>query len=127
MTTGNDIYERLSEKIGVVGYPRYVEILKHQMTPEDAELAVDLADGKTRDELAKKMNIDEKTLHDKIEALLDDWAAEGLIPEHVPALVQGHLDEALSTFAEQGFPFGHDWSGPEAWDWFECCPCDEGE
>jgi ferredoxin len=62
MTTGNDIYERLSEKIGVVGYPRYIEILKHQMTPEEAELAVDLSDGKTKEELMKKFNIDEKTL-----------------------------------------------------------------
>jgi NAD-dependent dihydropyrimidine dehydrogenase PreA subunit len=70
MTTGNDVYVKLSEKIGVVGYPRYVEILENQVTPEEAELAVDLADGMTSRELMTKLNIDEKTLSDRIEDLV---------------------------------------------------------
>jgi NAD-dependent dihydropyrimidine dehydrogenase PreA subunit len=70
MTT-KSIYERLSEKIGVVGYPRYIAILENQMKPEEAELAVDLADGKSRAELMKKLNIDEDSLTKRIDYLLD--------------------------------------------------------
>jgi NAD-dependent dihydropyrimidine dehydrogenase PreA subunit len=66
-----NIYEKLSEKIGVVGYPRYIAILENQMAPEEAELTVDLAEGMSMAELKKKLNIDDKTLTDRIEALLD--------------------------------------------------------
>ncbi len=71
MTTRNDIYVKLSEKIGVVGYPRYIEILENQMKPEEAELAVDLAEGKTSEQLMKKFKIDEKSLSARIEDLLN--------------------------------------------------------
>ena len=70
MTTGNEIYVRLSEKIGVVGYPRYIEILKNQMKPEEADLAVDLAEGKTRDDLMKKFEIDSQELDARIDYLV---------------------------------------------------------
>jgi NAD-dependent dihydropyrimidine dehydrogenase PreA subunit len=62
MVEENNVYVKLSEKIGVVGYPRYIEILKNEMTLEEAGLAVDLAEGKTPAELMKKLKIDEKTL-----------------------------------------------------------------
>jgi Pyruvate/2-oxoacid:ferredoxin oxidoreductase delta subunit len=71
MTTGNDVYVKLSEKIGVVGYPRYIEILKREMTPEEAGLAVDLAEGKSLKQLTDKMKIDEKSLNAKIEDLVN--------------------------------------------------------
>ena len=41
----SDVYARLSEKIGVVGYPRYIKILEREMTPEEQrfyELTKDL-------------------------------------------------------------------------------------
>ncbi len=69
MAAGKSIYEKLSEKIGVVGYPRYIEILENQVKPEEAELAVDIADGKTKEELQKKLKIDEKTLNAQIDDL----------------------------------------------------------
>jgi hypothetical protein len=71
MPVGTDVYVKLSEKIGVVGYPRYIEILKNQMTPEEAELAVDLAEGKTRQQLMENLKIDEKGLSARIEDLLN--------------------------------------------------------
>jgi len=40
MAADDAVYLKLSEKIGVVGYPRYIEILKNQMTLEETELAV---------------------------------------------------------------------------------------
>lgn len=67
----NDIYTKLSEKVGVVGYPRYVEILSKQLTPQEAELIVDLADGKTSEELMKKLDIDQVSLSVKIEDLVN--------------------------------------------------------
>jgi NAD-dependent dihydropyrimidine dehydrogenase PreA subunit len=70
MAVSEDVYTRLSEKIGVVGYPRYIEILKNQMTPEEAGLAVDLAEGLTPEELMKKLKIDEKTLSARTEDLV---------------------------------------------------------
>jgi len=59
------VYEQLSEKIGVVGYPRYIEILKNEMKPEEAQLAVDLADGKTPAEIMKRLKIDQKALTER--------------------------------------------------------------
>jgi ferredoxin len=70
MSVENDVYTRLSEKIGVVGYPRYIEILKNQMTPGEAELAVDLADGVTPDQLMQKLKTDQKTLSSRTDDLV---------------------------------------------------------
>lgn len=62
---------------------------------------------------------------ESLETLLEDLAAEGLLPEHVPSLVGEHLDEALSIIAEEGFPFGEGHWMEQGW--FECCPCDHQE
>ena len=70
MSVKQDVYVALSAKIGVVGYPRYIEILKNEMTPEEAELTVDLSEGLTTGQLMEKLNIDEKTLSDRIEDLV---------------------------------------------------------
>jgi len=70
MTTENDIFVRLSEKIGVVGYPRYVEILKNQLTQEEAELTVALTEAKTLEELKQPLQIDSKTLPAKIDNVM---------------------------------------------------------
>jgi NAD-dependent dihydropyrimidine dehydrogenase PreA subunit len=75
MTTGNNLYEKLSEKIGVTGYPRYVKILEAQLTPEEARLIIDLAEGKPREQLLKELNIDDQTLSTRIE----DLARKGCI------------------------------------------------
>ena len=40
MTTENDAYERLAEKIGAPGYPSYIKLLENQLTPEEAEFLV---------------------------------------------------------------------------------------
>ncbi len=70
MPVKEDVYVKLSEKIGVVGYPRYIEILKNEMTPEEAELDVDLSEGMTGQQMMTKYNIDEKTLSERIEDLV---------------------------------------------------------
>jgi NAD-dependent dihydropyrimidine dehydrogenase PreA subunit len=70
MAVENDIYTRLSEKVGVTGYPRYVRLLEAMLTPAETELICDLADGKSKDELMRKLKIDEKTLSARTDDLL---------------------------------------------------------
>jgi NAD-dependent dihydropyrimidine dehydrogenase PreA subunit len=70
MAVEKDIYVKLSEKIGVVGYPRYVEILKLEMKPEEAELAVGLAEETPSEQLMKKLQIDARELSSRTEALV---------------------------------------------------------
>jgi len=70
MSVDRGVYARLSEKIGVVGYPRYIAILEQEMTPEEAQLAVDLADGISENDLAQKMKIDARALNQRIEDLV---------------------------------------------------------
>jgi hypothetical protein len=71
MTLSADVYARLADKIGAGGYPRYIKILENQAAPEEAALIVELADGAVPEELARKMNIEEKTLNAKIESLVN--------------------------------------------------------
>src|ERR1039457_2563027 len=70
MPQATDYYERLADKIGSAGYPRYIKILENQLTPEEAKLAVELAEGATPAQLAQRVGIDEKTLNVKIEELV---------------------------------------------------------
>jgi len=70
MVVGNDIYTRLSEKVGVTGYPRYVRLLEAMLTQAEAELICDLADGKSKDELKRELKIDDATLSARIDDLL---------------------------------------------------------
>lgn len=70
MARATDYYERLADKIGSAGYPRYIKILENQLTPDEAKLAVELADGTTPAQLAQSMHLDEKTLNAKIDDLV---------------------------------------------------------
>jgi NAD-dependent dihydropyrimidine dehydrogenase PreA subunit len=70
MINASDAYEKLAEKIGAGGYPSYIKILENQLTPEEAMLAVDLAEGKSPAEIASSLNIDETSLPAKIENLV---------------------------------------------------------
>ena len=53
MAQTSDYYERLADKIGSGGYPRYIKILENQLTPEEAKLAVELAEGAAPSEIAR--------------------------------------------------------------------------
>jgi hypothetical protein len=66
----NESFEKLAEKIGAPGYPRYIKILENQMTAEEAQMAVEVSDGMTPEQLAKTHNMDEKSAAAKIEDLV---------------------------------------------------------
>ena len=67
---GQNSYEALAERIGAAGYPSYIKILENQLTPEEAQTVLDLADGVPSLELGKKLKLDEKGLTAKIDDLL---------------------------------------------------------
>jgi uncharacterized protein YidB (DUF937 family) len=109
------------------------------------ELLEALMDGQSLAEVAAAHGVDLQVVIDaqteSLGTLLDDLAAEGLIPDHVPGLVEGHLDLGMEMFAEHGFPFAGHWDGTfgdwapwgdgdrPQWleEWFDCCPCDDAE
>ncbi len=66
MAIENDIYTKLSERVGVTGYPRYVKILEAELTPEEAKILVELVDGTPPGKLAEELNMSVETLHSKI-------------------------------------------------------------
>jgi len=70
MTIEDDIYVKLSEKIDVFGYPRYVKLLEAMLTREEAKIIVELASGTSTAKLAQDLGIDEKSLAEKVEALV---------------------------------------------------------
>ena len=70
MITGKEAYDRLAEKIGAAGYPRYIRILENQLSSEEAGLIVELEEGRTPAQLAVSLNLDEPVLAARIEDLL---------------------------------------------------------
>jgi NAD-dependent dihydropyrimidine dehydrogenase PreA subunit len=68
MVQDSELYARLAARMGAGESPRYVKILQHQLTPEECRLLVELPTWTTREQLAQRLNIDEKVL----QAQLDD-------------------------------------------------------
>jgi len=62
MAAEKDIYIKLSEKIGVVGYPRYIEILGERADAGRGGVCNRPGRGNAPEQLMKKLNIDEKAL-----------------------------------------------------------------
>lgn len=71
VASGKAAYEELAKRIcyGVL-YPSYLSVLAIQMTPQQAEMAVDLADGLTTEQLTNKFKIDESTLAEQVDTLI---------------------------------------------------------
>lgn len=94
------------------------------------ELLEAMMDGQSLAEIAEAHGVDPQAVVDaqaeQVEALLDDLAAQGLIPQEVPDWVDGHLGQGFKMLAEHGFPFGEWDHGDAPWmEWFDCCPCDQ--
>jgi NAD-dependent dihydropyrimidine dehydrogenase PreA subunit len=70
MAIEKDIYVKLSEKVDVFGYPRYVKLLEAMLTPEEAKIIVEMSSGTPTAKLAQELGIDEKTLSAKVEDLV---------------------------------------------------------
>jgi len=86
MTDGTIAYDKLAERMGAPGSVRFAKILEAMMTPDEADILVDVSSPMTLVEIAAKTNIDEKTLKNK----LDDMEERQVIRKmgdryHTPA------------------------------------------
>jgi Pyruvate/2-oxoacid:ferredoxin oxidoreductase delta subunit len=71
----NEIYDKLEEKYRLVGDAHFREVLETLMTPEEGKLVLELSTPMTPVELAGKLNMDEKTLAQK----MDNLSRRGLL------------------------------------------------
>ena len=67
MTDGNSAYDKLAERMGAPGSVRFARILEAMMTPDEADILVDVSSPMTLAEIAEKTNIDEKSLKAKLD------------------------------------------------------------
>jgi uncharacterized protein YidB (DUF937 family) len=102
-----------------------------------SELLEAIVEGQSLAEIAEVHGVDVQEVVDAqteaVTDLLDDLAAEGLIPDNVSDLIEGHLGQGMRMLADHGFPFaehwnmmGDDWT-PWLKHWFNCRPCDSTE
>ncbi len=70
MTDPTKIFSQLAESYGAPNSKRFINILEAMITPEESGLLLDLGTWITGEDLAKKLNIDEKELNDKLAGLI---------------------------------------------------------
>src|SRR3972149_1041129 len=75
MTTANEVYVKVSERLGAPNSTRFVRVLEAMMTPEEGHLLLELAKPLTCPQLAEKLGVAEASL----QAKLDDMTAKCLI------------------------------------------------
>ncbi len=66
----NKTYRKLAQKAGVEGSTAFMQILRNQLTVDEAKLLVELDNGLTREQLASSLNVDDKTLSTMLEDLV---------------------------------------------------------
>jgi predicted DNA-binding transcriptional regulator len=69
MASEQDVYDKLSERLGAPGSKRFVKVLEAMVTPEEAGVILELQKPATVQELAVRLKVDEKTLHTKLDAM----------------------------------------------------------
>jgi Pyruvate/2-oxoacid:ferredoxin oxidoreductase delta subunit len=75
MTAIADVYTKLTEMVGAPGSKRFQKILEAMVTPEEAQLMVEMPEMTTCEQLAQKTNLDPQ----KLQITLDDLSFRGLI------------------------------------------------
>ena len=69
MAVQNDVYEKLADKYRLVGDKHFRELLEMLLTPEEGIYLLELSKPKTPAEIAKTLNLDEKTAAAKMDNL----------------------------------------------------------
>jgi NAD-dependent dihydropyrimidine dehydrogenase PreA subunit len=67
----NDVYSELAKKLGAPVSKRFLTILDTMFTPEEAKICLELFAPATCQELASRLNVDEKSLSEKLGNLVD--------------------------------------------------------
>jgi ferredoxin len=105
LTVSNDVFDQLCLIVGAPGSKRFAKILAAMMSPEEAQLMIELKNPMTTEQLAKKMNLDPKTLQtrldDMVRRMIIRKMKDGYItPNSVVAFHHGAigwLDEGLKS------------------------------
>ena len=63
----NDVFDKLSERLGAPGSVHFAKILAAMMSPEEANILLEVPAPMTSAEIAKKFNVDEKSLQPKLD------------------------------------------------------------
>jgi len=69
MTSENSVYDQLSERLGAKGSKRFVKVLEAMVTPEEAQLILELRTPAKSSDLAARLKMDEKSLQAKLVAM----------------------------------------------------------
>ena len=69
MTSENDVFDKLSERMGAPGSKHFPGILKAMMTTEEAEILLATPKPMTVEEIAEKMNMDVQSLQAKLDSM----------------------------------------------------------
>jgi len=75
MANSNDIFDKLAVIVGAPGSKRFAKILEAMMSPEEAEISIELQTPMTTEQLAKKLNKDPESL----QAMIDDMVKRQII------------------------------------------------
>ena len=83
MPQKNELFDKLSERMGAPGSKRFARILKAMMTPEEASILLEVPAPMPAKDIAKKLGVPEKSL----QAKLDDMAQRQIIRKFGDAYV----------------------------------------
>jgi Na+-translocating ferredoxin:NAD+ oxidoreductase subunit B len=75
MTTQTDLFDKLAVLVGAPGSKRFARVLEAMLTPEEAQLMLDIPEMTTTEQLAAKLHRDPGAL----QKTLEDLASRGLI------------------------------------------------
>jgi Pyruvate/2-oxoacid:ferredoxin oxidoreductase delta subunit/DNA-binding Lrp family transcriptional regulator len=75
MTTGNEVYVEVAEKLGGPASERVLRLLEAYFSPEEGKVLLELFEPITSREVADQLNMDEK----EVTAILDELADRGVI------------------------------------------------
>jgi len=111
MTIKKDVYDDLAELIGAPGSASFIKILEVLITPEDGKLVLELPVPATSQELAKRLNMSEGSLHVKLDELVtkrwlrstrDGYVAPLMNPRFMPrALLPGISESRFEELSKE--------------------------
>ncbi len=83
MASENEVYSKLSERLGAPGSQRFVKILKAMVTQEEAQLMLELQKPASVEELAGRLKTDPKEIRAKLEAMKEKGIVNSIDGKYV--------------------------------------------
>jgi Na+-translocating ferredoxin:NAD+ oxidoreductase subunit B len=113
LAESNDVFDKLTVIVGAPGSKRFARVLEAMMTPEEAQLLLDLKNPLTTEQLAKKINADPQSLQPKLDDMLKRQiirkAKDGYVtPNGVVAFHHGAIGWINEDLKAKAFPLWGD-------------------